>query len=123
MPDGEPVRVVGTNSAKVYYASHQMNVFDKKEKIEVYGRVVDLRGNVITTPAVPMEVLISQPYSDQCYKTTTVPVIKGFYESYVWQMSDGRSFKTKVKLNSGSDYLKIEQYLDYGAYIQSNELF
>ena len=52
-----------------------------------------------------------------------MPVVKGFYESYVWQMSDGRSFKTKVKLNSGSDYLKIEQYLDYGAYIQSNELF
>ena len=38
-------------------------------------------------------------------------------------MSDSRSFKTKVKLNSGSEYLKIEQHLDWAKYIATTELF
>ena len=38
-------------------------------------------------------------------------------------LSDNRSFKTKVKLNSGSEYLKIEQHLDWAKYIATTELF
>ena len=38
-------------------------------------------------------------------------------------LSDNRSFKTKVKLNSGSEYLKIEQHLDWARYIATTELF
>jgi len=38
-------------------------------------------------------------------------------------MSDQRSFKTKVKLISGSDYLKIEQALEFANYLDSSELF
>ena len=38
-------------------------------------------------------------------------------------MSDERNFKTKVKLNSGPEYLKIEQHLDYNSFIKTSELY
>ena len=39
------------------------------------------------------------------------------------KMTDKRSFKTLVKLNTDSDYAKTEVYLDYWNYIDTTELF
>lgn len=52
-----------------------------------------------------------------------MPVTDGFFETTLLPLSDNRSFKTKVKLNSGSEYLKIEQHLDWARYIATTELF
>mmetsp|Transcript_34461 Transcript_34461/g.45334 ORF Transcript_34461/g.45334 Transcript_34461/m.45334 type:complete len:136 (-) Transcript_34461:1011-1418(-) len=113
LPEGASVKVAGTNDLQVYFASHQMNVFDKKNTIPVNGRVVDLSGGLITDPATPMEVIMGQPYGSGCLRQVTVPVLStGFFETTINQMSDKRNFKTKVKLNSGPEYLKIEQHLD-----------
>ena len=51
------------------------------------------------------------------------PVLLGFFEGNILKMTDGRNFQTKIKLNSGSEYLKIEQHLEYRSFIETNELF
>ena len=100
-----------------------MNSFDKTAEFPVNGRVIDLDGRLITEPATSMDVVLDQKYGDGCLRSQTVPVTDGFFETTLWPMSDDRSFKTKVKLNSGSDYLKIEQHLDWMNYIATSELF
>lgn len=60
-----------------------------------------------------MTVSFDQPYGLGCTRTVTTSVVDGFFETGIYQMSDKRSFKTKVKLNSGTEYLKIEQSLEY----------
>ena len=85
-----------------------MFAFDKAGEFPVNGRVVDLGGNLITAPIQSMEVVLDQTYGNGCIKSQTVPVTDGFFETTLFPMSDDRSFKTKAKLNSGSDYLKIE---------------
>ena len=123
LPDGQSTKVIGTNDKKLYFASHQMSAFSTDNKLPVYGRVVDLAGAIINNPGQQMSVDVSQTYGKGCLRTVNVPVSGGFFETEVWRMSDKRSFKSKVKLNSGSDYLKIEQQLDYGNFIDSSELF
>ena len=116
--------MAGTNEAQVYFASHQMNVFDKKTSMPIFGRVVDLNGNLITDPKTPMEVILQQPYGKGCVKQLTVPVVSnGFFETSINLVSDKRNFKTKVKLNSGPEYLKIEQHIDQVNFIDTAELF
>ena len=70
-----------------------------------------------------MDVTLEQTYGNGFVRSVRVPVINGFFESNLWLMSDERSFKTRVKLNSGSEYLKIEQQLEYASYIDTNELY
>lgn len=70
-----------------------------------------------------MDVTLEQTYGNGFVKSVRVAVVNGFFESSLWLMSDGRSFKTKVKLNSGTEYLKIEQQLEYASYIDTNELY
>lgn len=114
----------GTNEQQVYFASHQMNVFDKKNLMPIYGRILDLNGNLIADPATPMEVILGQTYGKGCLRQVSVPVLpSGFFETAVTQMIDKRNFKTKVKLNSGPEFLKIEQHLDIQSFIDSSELF
>ena len=55
--------------------------------------------------------------------TSDFPVYYGFFEGNILKMTDNRNFKTKVKLNSGAEYLKIEQHLEYRSFIDTNELF
>ena len=100
-----------------------MNAFDKKDELPIFGRVVDLSGSLITAPATPITVDLLQPYGKGCTKNINVPVTGGFFEAKMSKMSDARSFKTKVKLNSGTEWLKIEQHLDYANYISTTELF
>lgn len=35
LPEGQSIKVTGTNEAQVYFASHQMNVFDKKSLMPI----------------------------------------------------------------------------------------
>ena len=101
-----------------------MNVFDKDlGELPVNGRVVDLAGKIISAPETPMTVVFDQPYGLGCTRTVTVDVSDGFFETGIYRMSDERSFKTKVKLNSGSEFLKIEQQLEYQNFINNTELF
>jgi len=100
-----------------------MFAFDKAGEFPVNGRVIDLSGNLIANPATSMEVILDQTYGDGCLRSQTVSVTDGFFETTLWPMSDDRSFKTKVKLNSGAEYLKIEQHLDWVNYIATSELF
>lgn len=58
LPEGDSVKVTGTNEVQIYFASHQQNVFDKKSSLPIYGRVVDISGKLITDPATPMEVIL-----------------------------------------------------------------
>lgn len=112
-----------TADQQVYLAAHQMNAFDKSGEFPVNGRVIDLGGSLIAAPATAMDVVLEQTYGNGCLRSLTVPVTDGFFETTLLPMSDNRSFKTKVKLNSGSDYLKIEQHLDWVNYITTSELF
>ncbi len=101
-----------------------MNAFDKaKGELPVNGRVVDLAGNIITSPIYPMEVSLNTPYGAGCQRTVQVPVTDGLFEAKIPTMFDKRSFKTKVKLVSGADYLKIEQALEFVNFIDTTELF
>ena len=50
MPEGQLIKVSGTNSEQIYLASHQMFAFNKAGEFPVNGRVVDLGGNLITRP-------------------------------------------------------------------------
>lgn len=47
LPDGEKLTVKGTAYTKIYNASHQMNAFRPKDKMSVYGRVIDMAGRPI----------------------------------------------------------------------------
>ena len=100
-----------------------MNVFDKKGEFQVNGKVTDLANNLITEPSSPMSVILDQTFGKDCFRTITVPVTNGFWEAKLWKFNDQRSFKTKVKLNTDGEYLKIEQHLDYPMYIESKDLF
>ena len=70
-----------------------------------------------------MEIVLDQTYGAGCIKSQTIPVSSGFFETTLLPYSDNRSFKTKVKLNSGTEWLKIEQHLDWANYIGTTELF
>ena len=60
-----------------------------------------------------MEIIMGQPYGKGCLRQVSVPVLStGYFETAINLMTDRRNFKTKVKLNSGPEYLKIEQHLD-----------
>jgi len=59
LPEGQPVKVVGTDEQQIYFANHQMSVFDKKSPMPIHGRVIDLDDNLIKDPATPMEVILS----------------------------------------------------------------
>ena len=83
-----------------------MNVFQSKQ-VPVYGKVMDLNGALIPTPAVgSLEVIVEQTYGT-CAREFVVPVENGYFQTYFNPMSDNRSFISKIKLNS-SQYLKIE---------------
>ena len=100
-----------------------MNAFDKSAELPIHGRTVDLGGSIITSPLTPMTVSIEQSYGQNCLKSNIVPATNGFFDTAIWKMNDNRSFSTVVRLNSGTDYLKIEQHLDYPNYFESTELF
>lgn len=56
-----------------------------------------------------MEIIMGQPYGKGCLRQVSVPVLStGYFETAINLMTDRRNFKTKVKLNSGPEYLKIE---------------
>jgi len=74
----------------------------------VIGRVIDIGGQVISDPKNPMEVTLAQTYGKECMRLATVPVVGGYFESGLYLMNDERNFKTKVKLNAGPEFLKIE---------------
>lgn len=65
-----------------------------------------------------MTVSIEQSYGKDCLKSNIVPANNGFFDTSIWKMNDNRSFSTVVRLNSGTDYLKIEQHLDYPNYLK-----
>ena len=69
MPEGQLIKVSGTNSEQIYLASHQMFAFNKAGEFPVNGRVVDLGGNLITSPQQPMEVVLEQTYGSGCIKS------------------------------------------------------
>lgn len=124
LPEGQAVKVKGTTGTQFFFASMSMNSFDKNlGELPVNGRVIDLAGNLIASPTTPMTVSFDQPYGLGCTRSVTVNVTDGFFESGIYRMSDQRSFKTKVLLNPGSEYLKIEQQLEYQDYIDSTEFF
>ena len=100
-----------------------MSAFDMSSPVPVYGRVLDLAGNTISNPATPMQVTFTQFYGAGCMLVNDFPVLLGFFDGNILKMSDNRNFQTKVKLNSGSEYLKIEQHLEYRSFIETNELF
>ena len=82
LPEGKPVKVAGTNPTQFYFASQQMNAFNKaKGEMPVNGRVVDLAGNMIKEPLYPMEVSLNTPYGAGCQRTTQVPVTDGFFDA------------------------------------------
>ena len=88
LPEGQKVKVASTKTKKVYFASQQMNVFDKKGEFKVNGKVTDLANNLITEPTSPMTVILDQTFGKECFRTITVPVTNGFWEAKLWKFND-----------------------------------
>ena len=88
LPEGQQVKVTSTKTKKIYFASQQMNVFDKKGEFQVNGKVTDLANNLITEPNSPMTVILDQTFGKECFRTITVPVTNGFWEAKLWKFND-----------------------------------
>lgn len=100
-----------------------MNAFDKSKELKVYGRVQNLRGNVIRLSENSMTVALDQTYGDKCVRSLTVPVNDGYFEASLLRYVDNRNFRTNVRLDSYKNYKSAEQYIEYQNQIEETELF
>lgn len=100
-----------------------MNAFNSSTELRVYGRVLNLSGNMIKLPENSMNVAIDQIYGDKCIRNFLVPVNNGFFEASIWKYTDNRNFRTNFRLNSYENYKSAEQYIDYQKQIEQTELF
>ena len=100
-----------------------MSALNPNDSLNVFGRVIDLNNNVIAKAISQMTVTMEQSYGNQCTHSINIPVTDGYFQTSLSKPSDGRSFKTKVRLNTDADYVSVETYLDAWNYIEQTELF